>query len=153
MKVQYLSVSWKDMHTLTQKIAAAILTHETPPIEEIVAIGRGGLSVGLMLSDFLRVPIFSITIQSYTDIKKQGELEITEALGRSIKGKRVLLVDDNADSGKTFLRAIEYLKTFEPSSIVTASIFYKPWSVYRPDYFAKITKRWILFPHEVTEWV
>lgn len=153
MKVHYLPVSWKELHSLTQKLAAAILTHEKTPVDEIVAIGRGGLSVGLILSDFLKIPIFSFAIQSYSDIKEQGELRITQELGRSIKAKRILLVDDNADSGKTFVRALEYLKSFEPASIVTASIFYKPWSEFRPDYFAKLTKKWILFPHEVTEWV
>src|SRR3989344_3759169 len=110
MRTKYLSVSWTEFHTLTQKFAAAILDHEKRPPDEIVAIGRGGLSVGLMLSDFLRIPIFSITIQSYTDIKKQGVLNVTEKLGRPIRGKHILLVDDNADSGKTFVRALKYLE-------------------------------------------
>ncbi len=152
MRIQYLPVSWTDFHTLSQKLAAAILDHEKH-LDEIVAIGRGGLSVGLVLSDFLRLPISSITIQSYRDIKKQGELEITQTLGKEIRDRRILLVDDNADSGKTFLRAIRYLKEFNPKSVTTAALFYKPWSTYKPDYFAKRTTRWILFPHEVTEWV
>lgn len=153
MKTQYLPVTWKDYHALCQKIAAAILNHEKRSFDEIVAIGRGGLNVGLIMSDFLRTPLSSITIQSYTDIKKQGVMTITEKLGKSIEGSHILLVDDNADSGKTFIRAMEYLKTFHPASITTASLFYKPWSTYQPDYFAKRTTRWILFPHEVTEWV
>ncbi|MEK7533058.1 MAG: phosphoribosyltransferase family protein [Patescibacteria group bacterium] len=153
MKIQYLPVTWKDYHVLCQKIAAAILNHEKRPFDEIVAIGRGGLNVGLIMSDFLRIPLSSITIQSYTDIKKHGVMTITEKLGKSIEGSHILLVDDNADSGKTFIRAIEYLKTFHPASITTASLFYKPWSTYQPDYFAKRTTRWILFPHEVTEWI
>jgi len=130
-----------------------IADHEKESFDEIVAIGRGGLSVGLILSDYLRIPICSITIQSYTDIKKQGVMKVTEKLGRTIQGKHILLVDDNADSGKTFIRALHYLANFHPMSITTASIFYKPWSTFRPDYFAKQTKRWILFPHEVTEWI
>jgi len=153
MQIAYLPVTWQEFHSLIQKLAAKILDHEKTKVDELVAIGRGGLSVGLILSDYLRIPIYSFTIQSYTDIKKQGELEITETLGRPIRGKRVLLVDDNADSGKTFLRAIRYLAEFHPASITTASVFYKPWSAYRPDYFALSTKKWILFPHEVTEWV
>ncbi len=153
MQTAYLPVTWQEFHALTMKLAAAILAHEKNDIDEIVAIGRGGLSVGLMLSDFLRIPIFSITIQSYTDIKEQGELKVTQRLGKSIRGKRILLVDDNADSGKTFLRALAYLKPLHPASITTASVFYKPWSKFRPDYFARRTTRWILFPHEVTEWV
>lgn len=153
MQPEYLSVTWNEFHSLCQKLAAAILDHEKKPIDEIVAIGRGGLNVGLILSDYLRIPIYSFTIQSYTDIKEQGELEITETLGRTIRGKHILLVDDNADSGKTFLRAIRYVQELRPALITTASVFYKPWSTFRPDYFAKQTKKWILFPHEVTEWV
>lgn len=152
MRIQYLSVTWKDFHILSQKLAAAILNHEKH-IDEIVAIGRGGLSVGLILSDFLHLPISSITIQSYTDIKKQGVLTITETLGKEIRNKHILLVDDNADSGKTFVRAISYLKEFHPSRITTASVFYKPWSSFQPDYYAKRTTKWILFPHEITEWI
>lgn len=152
MKVQYLSVSWKDYHILSQKIAAAILTHEKP-FDVIVAIGRGGLTFGHLLSDFLRIPISSITIQSYTDIQKQGEVHITDGLSVHIADKRVLLVDDIADTGTTLKRAIEYLKEFHPSHITTATLFYKPHSTLRPDYFAKSTKQWILQPFEVTEWV
>lgn len=152
MKIKYLPVTWTDVHTLSQKLAAAILNHEKK-LDEIVAIGRGGLSIGLILSDFLKLPLSSITIQSYTDIKKQGILTVTQTLGKEIRDKHILLVDDNADSGKTFLRAISYLKEFHPKRITTAALFYKPWSTYQPDYSAKLTKRWILFPHEVTEWI
>lgn len=152
MKIQYLSVTWKDYHAYSQKIAAAVLTHEKP-FDVIVAIGRGGLTFGHLLSDFLRIPISSITIQSYTDIQKQGEVHITDGLSFGIADKRVLLVDDIADSGTTLKRAIEYLKGFNPLMVTTATLFYKPHSTLRPDYFAKQTKSWILQPFEVTEWV
>lgn len=152
MAIKYLSVGWKDYHGLSQKIAAALLAHEKP-FDIIVAIGRGGLTFGHLLSDFLRIPICSITIQSYTDIQEQGEVHITEGLSSSIENKRVLLVDDIADTGTTLKRAVLYLKTFKPKNITTATLFYKPHSTVRPDYFAKLTKQWILQPFEVTEWV
>jgi len=153
MQTQYLPVSWKELHALCQKLASSIRHDSTRHQDEIVTIGRGGLSVGLILADLLRIPICSFTIQSYTDIKKQGALKITEKLGKTIHDKHILLTDDNADSGKTFLRALSYLKALRPASITTASVFYKPWSKYRPDFFAKETKKWILFPHEVVEWI
>jgi len=152
MRVQYLPVTWKDYHTLSQKLAATILVHDKP-FDIIVAIGRGGLTFGHLLSDFLRIPISSITIQSYTDIQKQGQVEITAGLSSRIAGKRVLLVDDIADSGKTLVRAVSYLKRFRPSHITTATLFYKPHSSVRPDYFATLTTKWILQPFEVTEWI
>lgn len=152
MAVQYLSVTWDEFHSLNLLLAGQILKSHTP-IDEIVAIARGGLAVGLVLTDFLQKPISTITIQSYTDIKKQGKLRITGKLGKAIKGKHILLADDIADSGKTFTRAIQYLRAFHPAHITTAAVFYKPHSLFRPDFFAKQTDRWILLPHEVTEWI
>lgn len=152
MRIHYLSVTWKDYHSLSQKIAAAILSHDKP-FDIIIAIGRGGLTFGHLLSDFLRIPICSITIQSYTDIQKQGEVRITEKLSLGITGKRVLLVDDIADTGTTLKRAVSYLEEFTPATITTATLFYKPRSSVRPDYFAKLTTKWILQPFEVTEWI
>lgn len=152
MAIEYLSVTWDQFHSLSLLLADQILKNQTP-IDEIVAIARGGLSLGLILTDFLAKPISTITIQSYTDIEKQGELTITSKLGKQIKGKNILLVDDIADSGKTFKRAIQYLKKFRPASITTAALFYKPHSSFRPNFYAKETGAWILQPHEVVEWI
>lgn len=152
MADQYLPVTWNEFHSLSLLLAEQILKSKKP-IDEIVAIARGGLSLGLILTDFLQKPISTITIQSYTDIKKQGLVQITSKLGKPIRDKNILLVDDIADSGKTFVRAISYLGTFRPKSITTASLFYKPHSSFKPDFFAKETDLWILLPHEVTEWV
>lgn len=152
MAAQYLVVTWSTFYSLSQALANSILRQKVP-LDEIVAIARGGLSVGLVLTDFLHIPISTITIQSYTDIKKQGLVHITSKLGKTIRGKNILLVDDIADSGKTFLRAISYLKRHKPASLITASLFYKPHSVFRPDFFAKQTSDWILLPHEATEWI
>lgn len=152
MADQYLPVTWNEYHSLSQLLAEKILFTKTP-LDEIVAIARGGLSLGLILTDFLQKPISTITIQSYTDIKKQGLVRITSKLGKPIRDKHILLVDDISDSGKTFIRAISYLEEFRPKSITTAALFYKPHSAFLPDFFAKKTDRWILLPHEVTEWI
>ena len=32
-------------------------------------------------------------------------------------------------------------------------MFYKPHSIFRPDYFARQTTKWILFPYEPTEMI
>lgn len=152
MGTHYLPVSWNEYHTLAQKLAATILADKLT-VDLIVAIARGGLSLGLMLSDFLRIPVSTIVIQSYDDIQKQGEFKITGRLQTPIKDKRILLVDDIADSGKTFQRAAKYLRTFHPKNITTVALYYKPHSRFRPDFFAKQTHAWILLPHEVTEWI
>lgn len=152
MAIQYLSVSWKMYHSLAQKIAGDILS-DSIQLDEIVAIARGGLSLGLILSDYLQIPIASITIQSYSDVKQQGALKITARLGQRIQGKHILLADDNAESGKTFQRSTTYLQTLKPASITTAVLFLKPQSQFIPNYIGMKTSCWTLLPHEVTEMV
>jgi hypoxanthine phosphoribosyltransferase len=152
MAIKYLPLTWENYHIYTQHLAATLLTHD-PSINEIVAISRGGLTFGHLLSDLLRIPIWTIAIQSYTDIQTQGEIKINGKLQTSIEEKHILLVDDVSDSGKTLERAVEYLQEGNPKKITTMTMFYKPHSVYRPDYFAKQTTRWILFPYEPTEMI
>jgi hypothetical protein len=148
----YYFLDWPEYHLLTQKLAAAIISH-TDPFEEIVAISRGGLTLGHLLSDLLRLPISTFAIQSYSDIQTRGEARITLKLPGPITGKRVLLVDDVSDSGTTLRRATEYLKTLDPGRIESVTLFYKPHSEFRPDFYAKQTSKWILFPYEPTEMI
>lgn len=152
MEIAYLPVDWDTYHDLTRKLAASILSH-SPKINQIVAISRGGLTLGHLLSDFLKIPIATFTIQSYTDIQNQGEIKITEPLKTPLKGKHVIIVDDVSDSGTTLKRAIKYVKGFRPESVTTVTMFYKPRSTMRPDYYARETTRWILFPYEPTEMI
>lgn len=152
MVTQYLPITWNQYHTLARKLAISILS-QSPPVNAIVAISRGGLTLGHVLSDFLRIPISTVSIQSYTDIQTQGEITITAKLPTPIRGKNVLLVDDVSDSGKTLKRAVSYLRKLGPADITTATMFYKPHSLYRPDIYAKLTTKWILFPYEPTEMI
>lgn len=152
MAARYLTVTWKEYATLTRKLAATVLSGKTP-VDTIVAIARGGLTLGHLLSDHLRIPVSTICIQSYTDVQTQGEVVLTEGLHTPIRGKHVLLVDDVSDSGKTFQRATSYLKHLGPKEISTLAMFFKPRSAFRPDYYARHTNRWILFPYEPTEMI
>jgi uncharacterized protein len=152
MDTKYLTVTWPEYHLLAQKLAASIMNH-SPKFDEIVAISRGGLTLGHLLSDLLQLPVSTFAIQSYSDIKTQGKVVITQEIGRPITGKKILLVDDVSDSGKTLIRGIEYLKESKPKDITTVCMYFKPRSAFRPDYYAKLTTKWIIFPYEPTEMI
>lgn len=152
MAIDYLPVSWSDYHALARSLATQILTDQIH-IDEIIAISRGGLTLGHLLTDLLRVPISTFTIQSYTNIQEQGAVKITKPLTVPLDGKTILLVDDVADRGTTLVRAMEYLNMFTPKKIYSLTLYYKPHSVYKPDYFSKSTSAWILFPYEPTEMI
>jgi hypoxanthine phosphoribosyltransferase len=67
------------------------------------------------------------------------------------RGKRVLIVDEVADTGKSLKMVREHIVQEGAEEVKTATVYYKPWSVVRPDYFAKETSDWIVFPWEIKE--
>ena len=152
MHIDYIKPTWDEFQDLCQKLADKLLTKEKP-FDRIVGIARGGLTLGNIMSDFLRIPISMIAIQSYTDIKQQGQVTITGILHTSIKSQRVLLVDDVADTGKTLVRAESYLRSYQPESLTTGTLYYKPHSIFKPNYHIVETTKWIMFPYEVTEMI
>lgn len=152
MKIKYLPISWSYYHSCAQKLAAA-MRKSGVHADQIVAISRGGLTLGHILSDLMQMPVATITIQSYSDIQTHGEARLTAKLQNPVSGKHILLVDDVSDSGKTLKRAATYLRRAGATDITTVTMFYKPKSIVRPDYFAMQTTQWILFPYEPTEMI
>ena len=151
-KDQYLYIPWVKYYQLALQLAHKIKT-ANPRLSLIVAIARGGLTLSQLLSDALTLPIASFTVQSYKDLKQTHLPHITYGLGGYLHNKRVLLVDDVADTGKTFIRGLAYLKELKAKNedIITAAIHYKPHSEFVPDYFVDTTSAWIIYPYELIE--
>ncbi|MEA2070557.1 MAG: phosphoribosyltransferase family protein [Asgard group archaeon] len=139
---------WFMVFTLFKKIKSANYDAEV-----IVGITRGGYVVIRLLSDFINLKtVTTIGLDFYSGIEEtKKEPELTEELGLEITDKRVLLVDDVADTGQSMSYAVDYLKTKEPSSIITATIHYKPHSNFKPDFFVEETSDWLVYPWEWME--
>lgn len=120
-------------------------------VDLIVAVARGGLTIAQLLTDFLALPITSFTVSSYRDLQQQKNPEITFKIGNKLHDKKILLVDDISDTGKTFVRGIAYLKELGAKEILTASLLIKPKTNYLPDYYVRNTDRWVIFPYEIRE--
>ncbi len=143
-------VSWEklqdELYTLSQKIEKS----KTKP-DLIVAIARGGMVSAQVLSDFLHLPVASFTVKSYKDLQQKSEPKITFKLGEKLHNRHILLIDDVSDSGKTFMRGIEYLKELGASHITTAAVYVKPWTSHMPDFYLRSLDEWIIFPYEMRE--
>lgn len=148
--MNYLTLSWEELHSLIFDLSQKI-NHEKHEFDLIVAIARGGLSISHILSDFLKLPITSFTISSYLDLQQHKTPEISFHIGNKLHNKRILLVDDVSDSGKTFIRGIEYLKELGAEDVKTAAIFTKSWTEFIPDFYDKETDAWVIFPFEMRE--
>lgn len=148
--MNYYSVTWKQLH---KKICdlSQVIYRQNEKYDLIVAVARGGLTVSHILSDFLGLPVASFTISSYKDMQQQELSDISFHVGGDVQKKHILLVDDISDSGKTFLRSIQYLKDLGAKNVSTSSVFVKPHTVYLPHFFLEKTDKWIVFPYEVKE--
>jgi len=83
----------------------------------------------------------------------KGEPVITQPVSVSVKGKKVLVVDDVADTGKSLALVREHVMEQGAKDVKIATIYYKPWSIVTPDWFEKKTSHWIIFPWERKETV
>jgi len=146
--MDFLALNWNELQTKTFELSKKIKNEK---IDLIVAIARGGLCISHILSDFLGVSITSFTISSYSDLKQEKSLKILYKIDADFSNKKILLVDDVSDTGKTFIRGIEYLKELGAKEIKTASLFIKPWTKFLPDFYVDKTSSWIIFPCEIKE--
>lgn len=144
-------VSWEKMQEMCFGLAG-VIEKEEPDLEIIVAVSRGGLVAARVLSDYLKLPVFNFSIQSYKGLE-QEELVINQRLKMWLLKKRVLLVDEIVDSGRSLELALAYLKKLRISSIKSVALHVKPRAVIKPDYFETETPKWVVYPYEVRETV
>jgi hypothetical protein len=149
--MQYEVVTWDQLTNLIFLVAQKI-TADNLHFDRIVSLAKGGWPMARTLADFLKVrEASSIGTRSYTGIGERAtKLEVYQDL-HEIKGEKLLLLDDVSDTGKTLEFALEYLQKRGADSVSTATVYYKPHSIFKPNYFAKETSSWIIFPYEIIE--
>ncbi len=146
--MNFHKISWQEYHKTCILLAKKV---KKLKIDKLVAISRGGLVPARILSDLLAIPISHITIESYQSLKKKKYLTITEVPSANFNGLSILIVDEIADTGRTFKRAISYFKNFRLKKIYTLAPYIKSHTTYVPDVWAKKIDAWIIFPYELQE--
>jgi hypoxanthine phosphoribosyltransferase len=121
----------------------------------IVGVSRGGWIPARIMSDLLgNLNLANVTAEFYVGVAEtRQEPSITQPVSVSVDGKKVLVVDDLADTGKSLKLVTSHLKNQGASEVKIATIYYKPLSITVPDYYEKETCRWIVFPWEQKETV
>ncbi|MBN9210551.1 MAG: phosphoribosyltransferase [Microbacterium sp. 71-36] len=141
-------LTWDDFGDATRDISRAIVADGFHP-EVVVAIARGGLLPGGAIAYGLGVKnCGALNVEFYTGIGTV--LDAPEVLPPALdlsylSGRRVLLVDDVADSGRTLDLAVKLLDR-HGADARSAVIYTKPTTIIAPDYSWKDTSLWIDFP-------
>jgi hypoxanthine phosphoribosyltransferase len=145
-------VSWEHFYQLTLELIEKVLKSGYRP-DVVIGVSRGGLVPLRIFSDeFEDVEMGVIRVVFYEDVKKTGsEPKIIQDVNVDVLGKKILVVDDVADTGKSLETVRKHLQGKGASEVRIATVYYKPWSILKPDYYVKKTEKWIIFPHEVGE--
>lgn len=114
--------------------------------EAILAIARGGLTLSHALAEGLNIrEVQSIRTELYDNTCKRESITVFDS-SEFKNVKRVLVVDDIADSGETLEVIMRHLQE-KYSDIVfkSCTLFYKTTSVYEPHFWVNEANDWIDF--------
>jgi len=146
--------SWDQIYELLLNLATRVRRSGFKP-DVIVGVSRGGWPPARVMSDLLGNPrLANVTAEFYVGVAEtKGKPIITQPVSVSVKGKKVLVMDDVADTGESLRLVRAHLGEQGATEVKIATIYYKPWSVIIPDYYEKETSTWIIFPWERKETV
>jgi len=149
---QYEVPTWNQIYDMLLAQAQKIQGDGYKP-DIIVGVARGGLVPSRILADLLETRDFAIiTIEYYVGIgQKNKEPVLKQCLHTQLPDKKVLLVDDVSDGGRSLQLAKKHLQEQGAKEIRIATVYCKPGTITLPDYFEKETSHWIVFPWEAKE--
>jgi len=121
----------------------------------IIGVLRGGYIIARILADVMGINNLGVVeVKFYRGIGERAEKPIiTQPLTINVQDKKVLIVDDVVDSGRTLQIVTEQVRLRGAKELKSAAIYYKPRSIIKPDYFITETSKWILFPWELCEFI
>ena len=141
-------LTWEMFGQSSREMAQTIADSGYVP-DIIIAVARGGLlpagalsySMGVKLSDAINVEFYTDVHETLPDpVLLAPMLDVD-----SITGKKLLVVDDVADSGRTLKLVVDLLTRYQ-AEVRSAVVYAKSQSVVDPDYVWKRTDQWIVFP-------
>ena len=141
-------LTWEGFGVASRELAQTIADDGYEP-EIIIAVARGGLVAAGALSYALGVKLSdAINVEFYTDVHTtlpdpillEPMLDVA-----SISGRKLLVVDDVAESGRTMKLVLEILRE-QGAEVRSAVLYEKSVSVVKPDYTWRHTDEWIVFP-------
>ncbi len=150
--MEYLRLGWDDIEAQCKQIAREIKRKKLE-FDVIVGLARGGWIPARLLSDYLGIDeLHTVRVKFYASVGQRMEKPlILHPTQFDIQGKRILLVDDIADTGESLIAALEHLKEKNCDRVFVVTLVKKPRSKFTPDLYAKETRAWVVFPWEVKE--
>lgn len=145
--------SWEDIEEWARKGALKILREKWKP-DVVVGLARGGWIPARLYCDFLGVKdLLSLKVEHWgVTATPDGKARIKYGFDYDLNDRKVLIVDDIADTGESLTLAKNYVESKNPKEVKTATLLTIKTSKFRPDYFGEeIDWAWIVFPWNFVE--
>jgi hypoxanthine phosphoribosyltransferase len=134
-----LEVDWPFFGELCRALALRIAGSFDPQI--IVGIAKAGVIPGVVVASILQRDFASMAV-TREDTDRRPTL--VTAPPPSVRGRRVLVVDETCDSGDTLKLALATIRDLRPSAVKTAVSFKT--GAYEPDFYALATESFVILP-------
>lgn len=135
-----LEVDWPFFGELCRGLALRIAEVFDPEI--VIGIAKAGVIPGAVVASILQRDFASMAVtRSAGDVRPTL---VTAPPERSIRDRRVLVVDETCDSGDTLKLALATVREQRPAAIRTAVSFKT--GPYQPDFYALETESFIVLP-------
>jgi hypoxanthine phosphoribosyltransferase len=146
--------TWDRIYAMLLDLAERISKTRFMP-DVVLAVSRGGWIPARVLCDLLGEPnLADVGVEFYLGVSEsKGEPTLVRPASAPLIGRKVLIVDEVADSGKSLKLARKHVVELGATMVKVAVIYCKPTSTIIPDFFAVKTSRWIIFPWEIKETV
>lgn len=140
-------LEWDEIKFLVENLSREIINYSP---DCIIAVAMGGWAPARLLKNHYKCEYYSIGCTYYENNQKTDQVKIIQDLSNvDIKGKRVLILDEVADSGDTLHRVYEYVKSLGPQELKTAVLHTKSCSGFTPDFTAEnVGNEWLVYPWE-----
>ncbi len=143
--IRILHISWDEAVSLSLRLAGKVRASGYSP-DLIVAVSRGGLVPARIISDVLGVDdIIAIMIKYWGTARRRHERPlIYHGVEPSIvRERKVLIVDEVSDTGKTLEIAVDFVSMAGPLDVKTAVLHLKSTSSFVPDFYIEKLEDWV----------
>jgi hypoxanthine phosphoribosyltransferase len=132
-------VDWPLFGELCRALALRVARDYQP--EVVLGVAKAGVIPGVVVASILQCDFASMVVT-----RKETDADPILVVGppASIRGRRVLVVDETCDTGNTLKLALSEVRALRPREVQTAVSFKT--GEYAPDFFAFATEKLIILP-------
>src|SRR5918997_6398206 len=134
-----LEVDWPFFGEICRALAMRVAKEYQPEI--VLGIAKAGVIPGVVVASILQCDFSSMVV---TRNEAGAQPVLVSGPPPSIRGRRVLVVDETCDTGSTMKLALNEVRALRPADVMSAVSFKT--GDYSPDFHAFETENFIILP-------